>query len=420
MTMRRRGVTVGRLAAWPAIVCIVGAGHGALTPATAQDPGSLTARLTATLEGFRDLHGFPGATAAIVGPDGAMATAAVGLADVESGRPMTPETPMLAASIGKTFVSATLLALEGRGLVAQDDLLAVHLGQRAWFEDLPNSEWITIGHLLRHRAGLPDHPHLPRFQAAAAERIAAGGKAFTPEEILGFVSGLAPPFEAGTAWGYSDTGYILLGLVIEEATGRSYYDTVRDAFLDPLCLTQTFPSDRRALPGLAVGYTVPGNPFGRPTRTADAAGRLVWDPGVEWTGGGLASTSHDLARWGHHLFSGTAMEAPYLDRLLDGTPVSPGTPGVLYGAGVAIEADSPRGPVYGHGGWIPGYVSSLRHYALHGITIAFQINTDAGAMDGASHLVPALDAALADLAILPVRDAGVSGIERCPEAQHDS
>ena len=57
--------------------------------------------------------------------------------------------------------------------------------------------------------------------------------------------------------------------------------------------------------------------------------------------------------WGHALFGGTALDAPYLDRLLDGVRVAPDAPGILYGAGVAIYADTPRGPVYGHGGWIP-------------------------------------------------------------------
>jgi D-alanyl-D-alanine carboxypeptidase len=210
-------------------------------------------------------------------------------------------------------------------------------------------------------------------------------------------------FEPGAAWAYSDTGYILLGLVIEEVSGRSYYDVVQEMFLGPLDLSDTIPSDRREIPGLAVGYTIPGNPFGLPERTADVDGRLVWDVSVEWTGGGLASTSHDLARWGHALFGGMAMDAPYLDRLLDGVPVFPDAPGIFYGAGVAIYADTPRGPVYGHGGWIPAYVSSLRHYADHGVTVAFQINTDAGIVDDGSDLVAALEAALADLAIGAVR-----------------
>ncbi len=276
------------------IVCVA-----ASNPLMAQDGSDLSAQLEITLGDFQERYGFPGATTAIALPDGTVVVAAVGLADVEAGRPMTPETRMLAASIGKTFVAATVLALESDGRLAQPDLLADHFGDRPWFANLPNAEAMTVGHLLHHQSGLPDHPHLSEFQAAAAARIAEGGGAFTPEEVLGFVTDHAPLFEAGTAWTYSDTGYILLGLLIEDVTGRSYYDVVQERFLGPLDLVDTIPSDRRAIPGLAVGYTIPDNPFGLPERTADAGGQLVWDPSVEWTGGGLASTSYDLALWGH-------------------------------------------------------------------------------------------------------------------------
>jgi D-alanyl-D-alanine carboxypeptidase len=376
------------------------AGLAAVATVGAEDGVDRSADLAATLEDFRGRYGFPGATAAIALPDGTVVTAATGLADVEFARRMTPGTPMLAASIGKSFVAATVLALESEGRLRQADLLADHLGDRPWFEGLPNAETITIGHLLRHTAGLPDHVHLPGFQAAWA-RIAIDEGAFSPEDLVGFVIGQEPLFEPGTAWAYSDTGYVLLGLVIEAVTGSRYHDVVRERFLDPLELTATFPSDRRNLPCLAVGYTVPDNPFGLPVRTADALGRLLWDPAVEWTGGGWASTSHDLALWGHHLFGGEALANPYLDRMFDGAPVAPDTPGILYGAGVAIYVDTPRGPVYGHGGWIPGFVSSLRHYADHGITVAFQINTDAGVLDDTTDLVPALERALARLANAP-------------------
>ncbi|WP_104018002.1 serine hydrolase domain-containing protein [Roseovarius nitratireducens] len=368
-------------------------------PALADGKTSLPTRLADTLEGFRDRHGFPGATAAIVLPDGTVATAATGLADIEENRAMTPGTRMLAASIGKTFVAATILSLESEGLLSQSDLLAEFLGDRAWFADLPNVRTITIKHLLHHQSGLPDHTHLVEFQKAAAAQIASGVRAITPEELLAFVTGRRPLFKAGTSWAYSDTGYVLLGLVIEEVTGRRYYDVVGETFLTPLDLSDTIPADRPHLPGLAVGYTIPDNAYGLPVRTAEADGRLVWDPTVEWTGGGFVSTSSDLARWGHALFAGQAMKAPYLDRLLDGVPVSPATPDILYGAGVAISAQTPLGPVYGHGGWIPAYVSSLRHYADHRVTVAFQINSDAGVIDGGSDHVAELETALARLAI---------------------
>lgn len=356
-------------------------------------------RLHDRLDGFSETYGFPGATAALAMPDGTVVTAAVGLADREAGTPMTPETPMLAASIGKTFVAMTVMTLEDEGLLSASDPVAQYLGARDWFERLPNHATMTVRDLLRHGSGLPDHVHLENFQSEMGERMASGGAVMRPEEAIAFVLDARPLFPAGTGWAYSDTGYLLLGLVIEEVSGRSFYELAAERFLGPLDLEDTTPSDRPDLPGLAVGYVTEDNPFGLPERTADDDRRLLWDPGMEWTGGGFLSTSRDLAAWGHALFAGAAMEAPYLDRLLDGIPVSPEAPDILYGAGVAIYADTPRGPVYGHGGWIPGYVSSLRHYADHGVTVAFQINTDVGIADDSTDLVAALEAALADLAI---------------------
>jgi D-alanyl-D-alanine carboxypeptidase len=371
---------------------------GAMAPLVAQNMAALSTQVQATLDEFRERHAYPGATAAIVLPDGSIVTAATGVADVENARAMTPETPMLAASIGKTFVAATVLALESERALSRADLLSKHFGDRPWCDALPNADGITIGHLLNHTSGLPDHVHLPAFQQAWAG-IMAGEGHVDPERLLVFVTGEAPLFDAGTDWAYSDTGYILLGLVIEAVTGRPWQDAVGKRFLEPLGLTGTFPSDRPDLLGLAIGYVASDNPFGLPERTADAEGRLLWNPAVESAGGGLASTSADLARWGHLLFGGAAMDAPYLDRLLDGVPVDPDAPGILYGAGVAIYAESSNGPVYGHGGWIPGYVSSLRHYADHDVTVAFQINTDVGVPGDGTDLVPDLESALADLAI---------------------
>ncbi|RFU14751.1 class A beta-lactamase-related serine hydrolase [Rhodobacteraceae bacterium W635] len=356
-------------------------------------------RLQGLLDSFRQDYGFPGATAAIARPDGSVVMAATGVADEEAGTPMTSDSRMLAASIGKSFVAMTALSLESDGVLSRSDLVSRHLGDRDWFTRLPNHDTMSVGDLLRHTSGLPDHVHLESFQTEMATRMAGGSAAFTPEEAIAFVLDTDPLFPAGEAWAYSDTGYLLLGLVIEEAGGAAYYDLVAARFLAPLGLTATTPSNTQALPGLAAGYVGEDNPFGLPRRTMDAAGRLLWDPAMEWTGGGLASTSRDLAIWGHALFGGTAMADPYLDRLLDGVPVASDAPGILYGAGVAIYADTPRGPVYGHGGWIPGYVSSLRHYSDHGVTVAFQINTDVGIVDDSTDLVPALESALADLAI---------------------
>lgn len=261
-----------------------------VTPATAQNPIDLEARLEETLADFRAHFDFPGATAAIALPDGTVATVAAGLADLEANRSMSSETLMLAASIGKTLVAATVLALESEGRLARTDLLADHLDDRQWYDDLPNAQTITIGHLLHHSAGVPDHIQLPVFKSWWSN-IATGDAMVDYEELIGLVAGTVPLFEAGTGWSYSDTGYLLLGLVIVNVTGAPWTDSVRERFLDPLKLSGTLPSDRRNLPGLAIGYVAPDNPFSLPERTADAGGRLLWNPAVEGAGGGFASTS---------------------------------------------------------------------------------------------------------------------------------
>lgn len=116
-------------------------------------------------------------------------------------------------------------------------------------------------------------------------------------------------------------------------------------------------------------------------------------------GGGFAPSAPELARRGHLPFDGAAAPEPYRDRLRDGVPMDPDLAGLLYGAGMAIHADTPRGPVNGYGGWIAGGLSRLRHDAGHGVTVASRINTDAGFLGGSSGLVPVLEAALADLAL---------------------
>ena len=131
-----------------AVACL-----GACAPIAVPDARDLVARMEITLDGFRDRYGFPSATAAILLPDGTIATAATGLADVEAGRAMTPDTPMLGASIGKSLVAATPLALASEGLVSREDLLAAHLGQRGWFAGLPNGDTAGNKNHYAKRAG---------------------------------------------------------------------------------------------------------------------------------------------------------------------------------------------------------------------------------------------------------------------------
>lgn len=348
----------------------------ALTACVSHPMTGPTARLQAEVDQVREQFGFPGMTAAYVMSDGSHGAAASGMADVEAGAPTQANSRMLAASTGKSFVAALCIALALEGRLALDEHVSRWLGKYDWFARVPNHESMTLRHLLTHSAGIPDHVHMKAFEEAFAKRWAESETPFSPERLVTFILDKPALFPAGEGWAYSDTGYILAGLVVEEVTGRSYYDEIRERFLNPLRLSDTSPSDRRDLPGLAAGYTYPDNPFSFPVKTLDDNGHLYWHPGVEWTGGGLVSTSRDLARWGAALFTGKAIPGEYLPELLRSVAVDENNDNANYGAGIAIYTSSRYGPVYGHAGWIPGYISSFRHYPNLGVTVAFQINTD--------------------------------------------
>ena len=371
-------------------------------PSTAA-ASDLAEEFQSALDAFQKQYGFPGATAAYVLQDGTAGVAATGAADIEAGTPMTVQSRMLSASLGKTFVGATAVALAREGILDLDIPVSRWLGDRQWFTRLPNHNAITLRHLLTHSSGLPDHVHLDSFANAVSRKWRENDNPFPPESLIWFILDLPPLFEVGKGWAYTDTGYILIGLVIEKATGRSYYDEIKERFLTPLGLTLTAPADRRFLPGLAAGYMAADNAFGFPRKTTTADGAMVWHPGLEWTGGGLVSNSRDLVLWGTALFGGNAMSGSYLDELLNSVPISPDTPDIQYGAGVGIYRTGPFGPVYGHGGWIPGYSSSLRYYPDYGIAIAFQINTDIGIVDDTTPVMREMEARLAEIVISATR-----------------
>lgn len=356
-------------------------------PRPASDAGQpLDRRFQQELELLQAEFRFPGATAAYVLADGTAGTAAAGLADVEAAVPMRPDTRMLAASIGKTVVGAVTVALAQERKLGLDDPVGKWLGDRAWFARLPNHGSMTIWHLLTHSSGLRDHVYEPSFAEAVAKKWREPGNPFPPEALVEFVLDQEPLFAPGKGLAYTDTGYILLGLIIEKAAGRTFYEEAQQRFLAPLRLDLTTPSDRRELENLAAGYAAADNPLGLPAKTTVAPGVMAWNPAIEWTGGGFVSNPRDLAAWAKALYEGRAMPGPYRDELFRSVPVtgfllSLITGPIRYGAGVAIYEKTALGPMYGHGGGIPGYSSSMRYYPEHRFAVAFQVNTDIGADD---------------------------------------
>lgn len=379
-TTRRRFTTLLAAAAAPVPVWN---GLSAREAPPAQVPGR---RLQAKLDELRSAAGFPGATAALVFPNDAVFGFASGHADLEDRAAMPPDGRMLSGSTGKSFVAAVALSLAREGVLDLDAPVAEQLGSRPWFGRLPNAANLTARLLLRHRGGLPDHVRDPRFRATMAERMATQGADafFPPEEAVSFILDRAALAAPDAEFHYSDTGYLLIGLLIEQATGQAYYGELARRLLHPLGLGFTAPATRRRLPGLVAGYIHADDPLGMSALLPHKIARdsvLVYNPATEWTGGGLVTNPRDLALWAKRLYEGKAMAGAYVDELL--MRAGPGgTPPVGYGLGVEIRP-SALGPAYGHRGWTPGYLSIFAYYPRYGLAAALQIN-ELGAYDMAA------------------------------------
>ena len=333
------------------------------------------AALRETLQGTLDsLHAagrFPGATAGIALTDGEVIARAVGSADTARDIPMRPDVRMLAGSVGKTYVAAVAVQLVREGRLDLDARVSRWLGSEPWFERLPNAADVTVRHLLTHTSGIQRY----EFKPAVTELLTREpDKVWTPEERVGFVLGDTPPFRAGEGWEYSDTNYILVGMLIERITGRDLHAEIRRRILEPHGLRNTVPSDRRDVPGVVQGYAGANNPFGG-TDAMITDGRMAVNPQMEWAGGGFATTAAELARWAKLLYEGHVLDSAGTALMLQGVPARLG-PNTQYGLGVIIRPTA-HGITYGHSGFFPGWQTDMMYFPALRTAIAVQVNTSA-------------------------------------------
>lgn len=336
---------------------------------------ALRASLQAKLNELHKAASFPGATIGFVLPDGRSGSVSTGLADVEGHLALKSTDRMLAGSIGKTYVSAVMLQLFQEGKINLDSKIERWFGGDAWFTRLPNAKDITLRMLMNHSSGIPEHVLNKDFIAAIRKDP---DRVWKPKELIAYVLDAKPLFAAGQGWSYADTNYILVGMIFERVTKRTVYGEVERRILKPLRLERTIPSDRRVLPEVITGYSMPNSPFGFEGRVI-RDGKFVINPQMEWTGGGFASTAEDLARWAKLLYEGKVLKKEALEQMLTGVAATEGRgsgAGNKYGLAVQIRP-SEWGVSYGHGGWFPGYISEVEYFPKHRIAVAVQVNTDA-------------------------------------------
>lgn len=329
----------------------------------------LRERLQSRLDSLHAARSIPGVTAAVAFSDGSVIGLASGVADRTQNIPITPDAILMQGSVGKTYVSAIALQLVAEGKISLDEKVGTYLGTYEWFARVPNAKDITVRMLMNHTSGVMRYEFKEAFTRDLTEQPERSWK---PEELIAYVLDDTASFAAGEGWEYSDTNYILLGMIIEKVTGSSYYDLLRSRILNRFALKQTVPVEGRAVPGLIQGYAGENNPFGGTDEMIND-GLFAINPQFEWTGGGVASSSVDLARWAMILYEGKAFPAELTNDFLDGVPARLG-PNSQYGLGVIIRPTR-LGLTYGHAGFFPGYMTEMMYFPDHKFAIAVLVNT---------------------------------------------
>jgi CubicO group peptidase (beta-lactamase class C family) len=284
---------------------------------------------------------------------------AVGPASREFGVPNRPNTRFNLGSITKTFTAVAVLQLAERGNLSLDDPLSKFLPD---VPDPQSARRITIRHLLAHTSGLGDH-----VNAMARDPFRTRYRTLAP--MLELVRGVPPMFEPGSRWRYSNSGFLVLGAVVEKAAGQDFYDYVRRNVFEPAAMADTdfFELDR-VNRDLATGYT-----------KAFHAGAATWRNnqfdlfvrgGPE---GGAYSTAGDLLRFARALRGGKLLPTNRVDDALSAKP-APGSPGYGYGFEVG-EA----GHIVGHGGSFVGAQTKLDLYPAGDYTAVVLSNVSGAA-----------------------------------------
>jgi len=281
---------------------------------------------------------------------------AYGLADRESKTVNTLSTRFRIGSMNKMFTAVATLQLAQQGKLSLDDPLGKFL------PDYPNKDVaakVTIQHLLTHTGGTGDF-FGPEFDAHRLELR-------TLQDYVKLYGARPLRFEPGTKWEYSNYGFLLLGLVIEKASGQSYYDYVRDHIYKPAGMTSTAsdPEDTN-VPNRSTGYTAMGAAPGTTRPNTDTL------PYRGTSAGGGYSTVEDLLHFAEALQQNKLLNAHYTELLTTGKP---GTPDNTYAFG--FEDRKVNGiRCFGHGGGAPGMNGMLQICPGPGYVIAVLANLD--------------------------------------------
>ncbi|MFC4526867.1 beta-lactamase family protein [Dyella halodurans] len=296
----------------------------------------------------------PGAAIAVFKDGQLVYRQAYGLRDRDGHLPASVDTWFEIGSITKQFTAAAILQLQEAGKLTIDAKLATYL------PDAPHANEVTLRQLLSHTSGLPEYVDGPDIEQAATRPA-------TFDQLVARIKDKPLDFAPGSRWSYSNTGYLMLGRVIEVVSQESYRHYVQTHLLDSAGLTQTFTvADEAHLPVMAIGYR-------------HAQGRLERAPTIHdtfgWAAGNLVSTLGDLQKWNQALMGGKIVSPA--DYALMSTSVMTTEKGSAdYGLGLFVDSVEGQ-PRVGHTGGSFGFTTANEYFPKQGVRIiAFTNNGD--------------------------------------------
>lgn len=339
--MSHRKATAVSVLVAAALLAPAGTPAVAAAPASGADRTPLQQALDATVAA-----GVPGAVAEVRDERGVWRGSS-GTADLDSGRTSHAGDRFRAGSVTKSFVATVVLQLVAEGKVGIDDDIEKQLPGV-----VPHGEHITVRQLLQHTSGLANYTDV---LLKKPDPVRDAQKAtYTPRQLIALVAGQQNRPAPGTTWEYSNTNYVVLGLLVEHVTGRSLRHEINHRLVQPLHLKGTSFPTIPTIPGAQLhGYEWldgrgPGTP---PTDLTE------FSPAAYWAAGTLISTTHDLNTFYKALFDGRLLPSHLLKEMRDMHPMNPERPHRFYGLGLESNGNTcpSDGPVVGHTGEVVGY-----------------------------------------------------------------
>ncbi|MBD3581909.1 serine hydrolase domain-containing protein [Flavobacterium selenitireducens] len=275
-----------------------------------------------------------------------------GLANREWNVPNSPETRYRICSLTKQFTAAAVLRLEEQGKLTISDKLS------KYFPDYPKGDEVTLHMLLNHTSGIKDVGEIPKWFRLDARLPVEKMK----DTLIAVFKDKPYDFEPGKGWHYSNSGYILLGYVIEQASGQPYYDYVREYLLKKASMDDSgFLQHDLIVPNLVNGYALLPSGWKRSTSETGNSG---------FSAGNMFATARDLFKWRVALQSGKIISAASLKKM--NTPHHPER-----GAGYGIFVDNfLNHKVLEHQGAIEGFNTYMGEYIDDGVCIIVLTNRD--------------------------------------------